>query len=107
VHAPTDKIQRELKCEYLIETKRRNPNDCEPLCPWQHVDAWSQEVFDIVMLSSTAMGKDDDMKFYFDSVRFEIAMKIYMVPQKEWRTALEWVRFCLRVANDPEEQNTE
>jgi hypothetical protein len=101
VHAPNNRIQRELKCDYLIESKRRNPLDCEPLCPWQLVDVESQEILDLTMLSSTATGKDENLKFYFDVMRFKTACEIYMIPQEEWQEALWWVRYALTVCNDP------
>jgi hypothetical protein len=75
---------------------------CAGECPWELVDPWAQEVLEIVLLSATASGKDDELTFYFDVRRFEVACRIFQVPQEEWREALQWVRFALAVCNDRE-----
>ena len=104
MHSDAGKPQRERCCDYLIDTKRRNPQQCDGLCPWQRCTLTSQEVIEFMLLCTVGVpGEHKTILRTISARRFEIALRAFVVPDSEIRAAWYLMGQCCQWVNSPGE----
>ena len=86
-----------------MEEGLRPPEACEPLCPWQRASRWTMEVWRLFCFcaSKQPQTKDEPEHYAIDDARFERAMRIFQVPQREWQEAWRWMVYVCGITRDP------
>ena len=91
------------RCDVLIESNQRNPADCEPLCPYQRVTPWVQEVWELwCMIEESWEEKDKPLRYGISVERLSFALQAFLIPRAEWRSAWRWLALIAHSLSHPE-----
>lgn len=107
VHREQDRpFDRNAQCDFLIRSRARRADLCEPLCPYQKPTWWSKEVlFAFTHACTTRQEEKGPKEFYVDPEKFHYTCLTFDIPNEERRDALALFTWLAHELSTPERED--